>query len=75
MESTENINQKIIWTTKQIREQFPELLDFLNEMPITIPNVNRPDIDLNTLMLYCESLISLKEKYEEQLILKQKQHV
>ncbi len=75
MESTENINQKIIWTTKQIREQFPELLDFLNEMPITIPNVNRPEIDLNTLMLYCESLISLKEKYEEQLILKQKQHV
>jgi hypothetical protein len=74
MESTENINQKIIWTTKQIRDQFPELLDFLNEMPVTIPNINRPEIDLNTLTLYCQSLISLKEKYEEQLILKQKQH-
>lgn len=74
MESLINMNRRILLISSKIKQDFPELIHFLDEMPITIPNENHPEINLALLTTYYQSLISLKEKYEKQLILKQNQH-
>jgi hypothetical protein len=56
METERELNSKIIALTLQILEYRPELLEFLNEMPITVPNENRPEINVGILKDYCESL-------------------
>lgn len=74
MESINKINEKILQITNTIREQFPELTDFLNEMPVSVPNVKHPIIDEDALEKYYNSLHALLKKYKDQIILKQKQH-
>jgi hypothetical protein len=74
MESIIKINEKIIHITNTIREQFPELTDFLNEMPVSVPNVTHPIIDEVVLEKYYNSLKDLLKEYKNQIILKQKQH-
>jgi hypothetical protein len=74
MSNTEKITQKIMLLRHEISALYPELLNFLNEMPVTVPNVNHPHITPKTLTMYYHSLISIKEKYAAQIILKQKQH-
>jgi hypothetical protein len=70
MESLEKINRKILLITSQIKEDHPELLTFLNEMPITIPDTKSPELNLKTLGDYYTSLVLLKEKYLQQINLK-----
>lgn len=74
MDKTAIINQKILLITNTISEQFPELTDFLNEMPVSIPNVNHPTINQDILNAYYQSLIALLENYKLQITLKQQQH-
>lgn len=74
MDSIALLNKKILLITVSISEQFPELTHFLNEMPVSIPNVNHPTINQQSLNSYYQSLLTLLEKYKEQIILKQ-QHV
>lgn len=38
METEEEIDAKIIAITNTIRQNHPELVNYLNEIPITIPN-------------------------------------
>lgn len=56
--------EKIISITTLIREKHPELIIFLEEMPVTIPNENDPKLNLEALNNYYNSLISLLKKYE-----------
>ncbi|MHB1146097.1 MAG: hypothetical protein ACYC01_00725 [Lutibacter sp.] len=64
-EELENkINAKILKITMVIKEKYPELLEFLNEMPETIPVEKNPEITLNNLKKYGESLNSILIKYE-----------
>lgn len=58
-ELTENISK----ITMTIREEFPELIKFLNEMPETIPNVVHPAIDTKILQDYFNSLKKLLQEY------------
>lgn len=74
MENVENINKKIILITLEINERFPELLNFLNEMPVSIPNLVHPKINIKSLTSYYQSLVSLKENYIQQLNLKHQKH-
>lgn len=60
----EDLNSKIIKITMVIKEQYPELLEYLNEMPVTIPAEKNPKINLKTLKTYYESLISVLVKYK-----------
>lgn len=71
MESIENINKKILLITAKIKEQHPELIHFLNEMPVTIPNCDNPEINLKSLADYHQSLVLLKEKYMQYLNIKE----
>lgn len=58
------LNSRILKITTIIKNQYPELLEFLNEMPVAIPSEMSPEITLNNLKTYGESLNSLLKKYE-----------
>ena len=56
------LNAKIMATLLEIREKKPERYKFLNEMPVTIPNVNHPEINTKILEDYLESLEMILSK-------------
>jgi|OpeIllAssembly_1097287.scaffolds.fasta_scaffold02819_2 hypothetical protein len=58
------LNSRILKITTIIKNQYPELMEFLNEMPVTIPSEMSPEITLNNLKTYGESLNSILIKYE-----------
>lgn len=72
MENTNNINEqiendlnaKILKITMRIKDYYPELSQYLEEMPVTVPSENDPEITLNHLRTYYESLYSLLNKYK-----------
>lgn len=57
------LNEKILKITLKIQRDFPELYSFIEEMPITIPNTNDPEISLNSLNKYYNSLELLLKNY------------
>ncbi|WP_300978737.1 hypothetical protein [Flavobacterium sp.] len=63
MKSSAELNQNILRITETIHNEFPELLPFLNEMTITIPDLTAPEIDNKVLKDYCNSLKNLLMKY------------
>lgn len=62
MKTEKELNAKIMSLTLEIREKRPELVNFLEEMPITIPNGNDPEITHKILKDYIESLKNLIKK-------------
>ena len=63
MNNTTSVNAHILDITMTIQQEFPELSDFLTEMPVTIPNIHRPKIDNSILQAYCDALDELLAKY------------
>lgn len=63
MKTEEEINTKIMRITMVIQENYPELSKFLNEMPITVPIDNNPEVNVRNLEIYYESLVNLFRKY------------
>ena len=59
-----DLNSKILKITMWIKDNNPELSKYLEEMPVTIPSENDPEITLNLLKSYYESLNSLLKKYK-----------
>lgn len=59
-----DLNSKIMGITLAISDQCPELSDFLEEMPATIPNENNPEMTLSHLLAYYESLNSILNNYK-----------
>lgn len=59
-----DLNSKILKITMRIKDHYPELSHFLEEMPVTVPTENDPEITLNHLKTYYESLNSLLNKYK-----------
>lgn len=72
MENTNNIyeqlenelNAKILKITMEIKDHYPELSQYLEEMPVTVPTESDPEITLNQLRSYYESLNSMLNKYK-----------
>ncbi len=58
------LNEKIIAITLEIRKKYPELLTHLNEMPISAPDQEHPDMSYNVLRGYYDSLCTLVETYK-----------
>jgi len=58
------LNSKILEITMTIKDHYPELSKYLEEMPVTIPSGKDPEITLNQLKAYYESLISMVNKYK-----------
>lgn len=56
--------EKIMSIISLIREKHPELIGFIDEMQVTIPDQNDPKLNLKTLNDYYISLTDLLKKYE-----------
>lgn len=63
MQKEEEINDKILKITMVIQENYPELSKYLNEMPVTIPIDNQPEINIQNLEKYYEALLNLFRNY------------
>lgn len=63
MKRETELNESILKITMTIRNEFPELMKFLNEMPITIPTEKYPEINHKILQEYLDSLLELLRKY------------
>jgi len=59
-----DLNAKILKITMTIMNQYPELSKYLEEMPATIPNEKNPDITLDNLKTYYQSLSLMLNKYK-----------
>jgi hypothetical protein len=62
-EIEKDLNSKILEITMNIKDNYPELSKYLEEMPVTIPDEQNPDITLKNLSSYYDSLNSLLNKY------------
>ncbi|MDI1318168.1 alpha/beta fold hydrolase [Flavobacterium sp.] len=65
MKTELELNEMILDITNNIRDKHPELLKFMDEMPITIPYEENPEIVNLTLTNYHESLKVLLKDYED----------
>lgn len=63
-EAMKDLNTKIMGITLTINDHYPELSEFLGEMPATIPNENDPEMTLSHLLDYYESLNSILNNYK-----------
>jgi len=62
-EAEKEWNSKILNITLKINDKYPELSKYLEEMPVTVPVENNPEITLEHLRNYYESLNALLNKY------------
>ena len=58
-----DLNLKIMRVTQEIRDHYPELNKFLEEMPLTIPDELNMEITLQNLKSYYDSLNSVLNNY------------
>jgi len=63
METENGINNDILKTMTAIQEKFSELLKYVTEMSVTIPDANDPVINSKNLKDYRDSLNILLKKY------------
>lgn len=63
MKTEKELNEAILKITMAIKDNYPELSKYLNEMPVTIPISNNPKINLKNLQDYFNSLDAVFRKY------------
>jgi len=63
MSTIESINAQIISQIAEINANYPELAKYLNEMPVTIPNEDDPEVNKQALKDYYKSINLLLKKY------------
>lgn len=63
MKTQAQLNADILKITLMIRKKYPELSKYISEMPITIPDVESPEINVKILQDYYDSLDSIMKKY------------
>jgi hypothetical protein len=63
MESQKKVIEDILNISMEIRDISPELSKFIEEMPVTIPNLSKPELNVKNLTEYCDSLELFLNKY------------
>ncbi len=63
METENDLNAKILKITMTIKDKHPELSKYIEEMKVTIPDENNPEITLKNLKAYHDSLNSVLTSY------------
>jgi len=58
-----DLNLKIMRVTQEIKDHYPELTKFLEEMPVTVPDEKDATITLRSLKSYYDSLNSILNNY------------
>ncbi|MCF6129610.1 hypothetical protein L1S35_07995 [Flavobacterium sp. AS60] len=59
-----NLNEAILNITMKIRKEYPELSKYLNEMEVTIPYVDTPEMTKKLMLDYYNTLDSMLKKYD-----------
>jgi len=67
MKTSKALLTEISTTTREIETHYPELYQYLDENPITMPNMANPEIDTNELEIYLDTLKDLLEKHKSKL--------
>lgn len=62
MKTEKDLNDKIIELTNKIRANKPELVKYIDEMPLTLPDNANPEINEKNLKEYIKSLKDLLNK-------------
>jgi len=65
MKTEKELNQAILEITLKIQNENLELKKYLSELPVTIPNINNPQINCKVLQDYYDSLQNILKKYRE----------
>lgn len=65
MVTEKKINELIINITNCIHKNYPELVEYLDEMPITLPDQKHPELNVKSLTSYYNSLVNVVAEYEE----------
>ncbi len=65
MKAETELNAAILGITLMIQEKHPELTKYIEEMPVTIPDTRKPDINTGNLKEYCHSLVEMVKRYEK----------
>ena len=63
MKTEKELNDAILEITLKIRNEHPELIKYLDELPLTIPDVSSPEINRKVLSDYLQSLEKILKKY------------
>lgn len=63
MKRIQQLAEQINSLTLRIKEEYPELYQFLDENPITIPTMDHPDMGTKVFSDYLESLKDLLEHH------------
>ena len=63
MKTEKELDAAILKITLKIKEQYPELSKYISEMPVTIPNMENPKMDIKALQDYHDSLDILLKDY------------
>ena len=66
MKTEKELNDDILEITMKIRNEHPELIKYLDELTITIPAKNSPEINRKVLEDYYQSLSKILIKYVQQ---------
>ena len=66
MKTEHELNDDIVMLTMKIQSEYPELIKYLDEMPVTIPDEKKPEITLRNLQAYHHSLLTLLEGYKKE---------
>lgn len=65
MKNLQNLSKKIYDLTLKIKQEYPEIYQFLDEMPQTIPNEENHELDAKDYEDYLESLMEMVKKYKD----------
>lgn len=65
MKTEDELNKEIIKVTLKIKNEFPELGKHLGEMPVTIPDEKNPEVNIQKLQEYLNSLNLMLKEYRE----------
>lgn len=65
MKNEKELNDDIVKITMTIKEKSPELSKYILEMPVTIPDVTNPKINIKILQDYYDSLKAILNNYNE----------
>ncbi|MFN5642465.1 MAG: hypothetical protein ACK4V4_00485 [Sphingobacteriales bacterium] len=61
MDDIHEWNERIIAIIEKLKEDHPELITFLDEIPITIPDDSDPHINISILKEYYQTLLNLEK--------------
>lgn len=65
MKNLQNILQEITQLTTNIETNYPELYRYLDEIPLTLPTMDKPHMDKQVLESYLKSLEQLLRHHLE----------